>query len=196
VWTLRWGDHHLPWPDGPGHLYSLWRIAHRHDGDRLVIYVAGHPGHAQLIDLNSGEPIRVPFGSPDWIAAETRKASAADLPDSLRDVWPLDERPGEGGGVATPWLLAHINADYIALRDLRARRIVTAADHEREFMWAVLAADGSRHCLDTEIRDRVASGRWQTSDVDTLLALHAHAAERIRAERPSADIAAQLRLGF
>lgn len=196
VWTRRWGDRHLPWPDGPGSLYSLWRIVHRQHGERLVVYIAGFPEQAHVIDVRSGEPLVVPFGSADWLATETRKATVADLPVHLRDAWPRAPRAGENGGVSTPWLLARTNADYIALCELRERGLVIAADHEREFMWAVLAAARPGNRLDGEIRERARSRGWRINDVTTLMALHGEAVQRIRDHRPSSDTSTQLRLSF
>jgi hypothetical protein len=198
VWTRRWGDRHLPWPKGPGQLYSLSRLTHGRDGERLVAYVGSTPNHARVIALDTGEPLQIPFGCPDWISAETRKASVAELPDALRKIWPHDPRAGEVGGISTSWILANTNADYVALCELQSQGLIRTPDHEREFMWAILAADGARDGLEREIRQRIQDGRWDATDVSAVIAAHAETVQRVRDQRALAapGAGAQLRLGF
>lgn len=197
MWTRRWGDRSLPWPDGPGALYSLWYLSHRVDGERLVAYISGRGDSSQVIDLRTGEPLRIAHGDPAWIAQTTRRATVRDAPEALRASWPRESSPSEGGGVSTTWLLAHTNADYVALCRLHDRGVLAVPDHEREFMWAVLAAaegDG----LAAEIRSRVREDRWPVADVEALVAVHAEtaaeAAASLRGELAPAGV--QMGLGF
>lgn len=167
-------------------------------GEHLVAYVGGTGSDANVIDLQTGEPMRVPFGSPDWIAAQTRKASVADLPNALRSVWPRDKHAGEADVLGTSWLLTQTNADYVALCELHARGVVGTSDHEREFMWAIMEADGSREGVANAIQRRLREGRWAVADPPAFIALHANTAKRLREERPSNATAAagQLSIGF
>ncbi len=197
VWTRRWGDHYLPWPHGPGQLYSLWRITHCRDGQRLVAYVGNDAQHAQVVDVQSGEPLRIPFADPDSITAETRKAGVPDLPARLRTIWPRHTRAGETGGLSTSWLLANINADYVALCELHSHGLIQLSDHEGQFTRAILSASGIPAGVEREIRRRLHDGRWNATDQAAVIAAHAETVQRLRAERPApAGSGGQLRLGF
>jgi hypothetical protein len=196
VWTRRWGDRYLPWPNGPGQLYSLWHLSHRCDGERLVAYLGGTGNGSQVLDLHTGEPLTVEHGDLDWVPTATRPATVRDLPEALCAAWPRHLSSSEAGGVSTPWLLAHTNPDYIALCELHANGMLRVRDHEREFMWAVMA-DSEPEPLEHEIRARARDRDWQVDDVDALLTAHARLAQEMRAVRVSAGTVpgVQLALG-
>lgn len=197
VWTRRWGDRNLPWPDsGPGSLYSIWRLALREGGERLVCYLGGGRGAHEVIDLHTGEMLRIPNADPTFIAARTRPRTIKDLPDALRREWPKPTSSSEAG-VGTVWLLAHTNPDYQALIAVHAQGLVQVADHEREFMWAIKAADGPDG-LAGEIRRRAGERDWHIPDLDALLAAHQRKRDRLASEqaRQTPASTVQLALGI
>jgi hypothetical protein len=197
VWTRRWGDRHLPWPNGPGELYSLWRLEHRSDGERLVCYIGSiiKGNGSEAIDLHTGEMLAIGTGDPAWNPAGTRKATVADLPGALRAIWPRRPSPSEGGGVSTPWLLAHTNPDYMALCALREQGLLSVKDHVREFMWAISGARSSGG-LEQEIRRCVSERDWQIPDVAALLAAHTREREQLRERNAQARPRPSVQLGL
>lgn len=197
MWTRRWGDRYLPWPDsGPGSLYSIWRLEHRDHGERLVCYLGGSCEEREVLDVHTGELLQIPVAGPAWRPAGSRQRTLKDLPDALRRAWPKPTSASESG-VGTPWLLAHTNPDYQALTALHDAGLLRVADHEREFMWAVKAA-GSADRLAEEIRTRVRERDWQVADLEGLLAAHRRERDRLAAEQarhpPARDV--QLALGI
>jgi hypothetical protein len=198
VWTRRWGDRHLPWGDeGPGALYSIWRLEQRDSGQRLVCYLGGSvEGGTEAVDVHTGEVLRIPTGATEWNPAGTRKATLADLPEALRRDWPKPKSASERG-VETLWLLARTNPDYQALLVLHAKGLLQVDDHARQFMWAVKDAGGP-HGLAAEIHRRVTEREWQVADLDALLAAHRRERARLAAEQardtPAPDV--QLTLGI
>jgi hypothetical protein len=197
MWTRRWGDRHLPWPDsGPGALYSIWRLERREGGERLVCYLSGGCGKHEVLDLHTDEILRIPVADPAFIPAGTRPRTIKDLPDALRREWPKPASSSETG-VGTLWLLAHTNPDYQALIALHDEGLVQVADHQREFMWAIKAADGPNGLL-AEIRRRASEGDWQIPDLDRLLAVHRVERDRLATEqaRYSPASGVQLALGI
>ncbi len=174
VWTRRWGDQSLPWPDeGPGSLYSLWWLSHRQDGQRLISHLGGGGKEGrEVIDMHTGEILRIASDDARWEAAATRRASLVDLPSEVRQAWPREPASSsEASELKTPWLLAHTNPDYMALCQLREQGQLALADHERQFMWAVITAAGSGD-LHGELRRRASKHGWQAADFDALLVAH------------------------
>ena len=197
MWTRRWGDRHLPWPDeGPGALYSIWRLEQRGGGERLVCYLGGGGAGHEVLDVHTGEVVLIPVGDPEWNPAGTRPRTLKDLPDPLRRAWPKPTSSSEAG-VGAVWLIAHTNPDYQALAALHAQGLLQVVDHEREFMWAVKGAGGPDG-LAAEIRRRVAERDWQVADLEGLLAAHRRERAQLAAEQalhtPAVDV--QLNLGI
>lgn len=177
VWTRRWGDQYLPWPDGPGPLYSLWWLTHRTDGKRLVCYLGGGVSMgSEAIDLHTGELLQISHPDPAFDPARTRPASVRDAPEHLRSSWPKPGSHSEGG-VSTTWLLAHTNPQFQALCRVHEQGLLVVQDHEREFMWLVKQARQAG--LRSALAERVSRRGWQVADADELAA----AVERETASR-------------
>jgi hypothetical protein len=198
VWTRRWGDRHLPWPDeGPGALYSIWRLEQRGSGERLVCYLGGGArGGSEALDVHTGEVLQIPVGDTAWNPAGTRKGTLKDLPDALRRAWPKPTSTSESG-VGAIWLLAHTNPDYQALAVLHDEGLLRVEDHELEFMWAVKAT-GTPEGIAVEIRRCISERSWHVPDLAHLLGAHASQRARLAAEQacsaPAPDV--QLTLGI
>jgi hypothetical protein len=195
VWTRRWGDQHLPWPDtGPGPLYSIWHLEMSDGRERLVCYLGGSCHEREVLDVHTGELLRIPVADPAWRPAGTRPRTLKDLPDPLRRAWP---KPTSGSetGVRAPWLLARTNPDDQALALLHDAGLLRVAEHEREFMWAVKAAEGP-DALAAEIRRRVSERDWQVADLDALLSAHRRERERLAAEQARHAPARDVQLNF
>jgi hypothetical protein len=196
VWTRRWGDRHLPWPDeGPGALYTIWRLEQRGYGERLVCYLGGvlDGGNAAL-DLHSGELLTIPPGDGEWNPTGTRKATLNDVPGVLRREWPRPKSASESG-VDAPWLLARVNPDYQALVVLHAEGLLGVAAPARQFTRVIkTAATGAG--LEAAIRRRVSDGQWQIADLDALLAAHRRVRARLADEQARHAPAPDVQLTF